>query len=130
MRQHISILVVFSLLLAPAAGLAAEPSGQPSSTPIHDAVSRHAARLASAATRSVQPPSTTPNDTSWPGRHPVLLGAVIGMGSGLIFTAATAHNVNGCVKSSDYTCTQYSLVLGGSGAAIGAGIGGLVALAS
>lgn len=128
MRQHICILVVFSLLLAPAAGLAAEPSRKRSSTPIQDAVSRHAVRLASTAMRSVQPPSTTPDDTSWPGRHPVLLGAVIGMGGGLIFTAATAHSVNGCVKSSDYTCTQYSVVLGGIGAAIGAGIGGLVAL--
>jgi len=129
MRRHTYVLVICSLVLAPAAGLAAEPSPQCSPTPIRDAVPRHAAGLASTAMRSVQPPSPTPNETSWPGRHPVLLGAVIGMSSGLIFTAATAHNVNGCVTSSDYTCTQYSLVLGGIGAAIGAGVGGLVALA-
>ena len=58
-----------------------------------------------------------------PGRHPVLLGALVGLGAGLAFTAGT-----GCAHSSDYTCGEFSLWFGGLGAGIGAGVGGIVAL--
>jgi hypothetical protein len=130
MRQRISIVVVVSISLVRAVDLSAqlpnspEPrrvgAGQPSATVVHDGVLREAARLASIG--ATEPVSSEP-DRSWAGRHPVLLGALVGLGGGLAFTAGTD-----CAHSSDYTCRGLSLWFGGIGAGIGAGVGGVVSL--
>ena len=130
MRHLIVSLVVLSLFLTSAVDVAAQTAAsdqrarlrdaQPSATPVHDAVFREGTRLGSAG--RVQPAASI-SDRSWAGRHPVLLGALVGLGAGLAFTAGT-----GCAHSSDYTCGEFSLWFGGLGAGIGAGVGGIVAL--
>lgn len=91
-------------------------------SPLRDGIRREAMRLANARVPQPAEPVTQP-ERSWPGQHPVFLGALIGLGTGLAVTATSA-----CRKSSDYTCGQYAAVLGGIGAGIGAGVGGVVAI--
>jgi hypothetical protein len=91
-------------------------------SPLGDSIRIEATRLANARL-SDSAAQVTERERSWPGQHPVFLGTVIGLGSGLAL-AATSN----CRKSSDYTCGQYATVLGGIGAGIGAGVGGIVSL--
>jgi len=134
MRHRIWTSVVLSILLTSAVDVVAQTAAanqdarftvvQPATTVVRDAAVREAVRLGSMRQQTVPPTS----DRSWPGRHPVLLGALVGLGAGIAFTAATADANNGCRRSSDYPCGQVALVLGGLGAGIGAGVGGIVAL--
>lgn len=91
-------------------------------SPLRDRVKQEAIRLANSPS-SGSVAQGAPPQRSWAGRHPVLLGTLIGLGTGL------AVNYPTCRKSSDYTCTQLGLVLGGIGAGVGAGVGGVVAIA-
>jgi hypothetical protein len=100
----------------PARSLAADPS------PLRDRIRLEALRLARAPSPDMVAQGAQ-RERTWPGRHPVFLGALIGFGTGLTMAATS-----GCRKSSDYTCTQYGAVLGGLGAGIGAGVGGVVSL--
>ena len=91
-------------------------------SPLRDSIRLEAARLAN--TRLPDPAGqVTERERSWPGQHPVFLGTVIGLGTGLVMAARSE-----CRKSSDYTCGQVATVIGGIGAGIGAGVGGIVAL--
>ncbi|HEY1909877.1 MAG TPA: hypothetical protein VGG73_03060 [Vicinamibacterales bacterium] len=88
--------------------------------PVHDSVAQAASRIA-------REPSKQPGERhqrGWASRHPVLLGALVGLGLGLVADAKT------CRASSDYTCRRLGVYLGGVGAGVGAGVGGLVALAT
>jgi hypothetical protein len=92
-------------------------------SPLRDSIRLEATRLANTRVPDPAVQGSTQPERSWAGQHPVFLGTVIGLGTGLTL-AATSD----CRKSSDYTCGQYAMVLGGIGAGIGAGVGGIVAL--
>jgi hypothetical protein len=81
----------------------------------------------------LQTAPTTPGG-SWPGRHPVLLGTLIGFGVGFAIGDATCRYPTAEGDScSDYTYPGNARLLGGwtiggCGAAIGAGVGAIIAL--
>ena len=114
MRQRICTLVALSFVLG--SSVTAQTTAP---TTIRDAAAREAVRLASA--RTVQAATSTPH-RSWAGRHPVVLGTLIGFAGGVVYATP------GCSRSSDYTCTGLGLFFGGVGAGLGAGAGGIVAL--
>jgi hypothetical protein len=114
--------VVLTLLVA----VPASAGAQTSSTPLRDAVRKEAARLArsdrtsmSTTVRDVQ--SSVSTERSWPARHPIVLGTLVGTGIGLGVLAT--HD---CRRSSDYTCSALAAFFGGTGAGLGA-LGGAVA---
>ena len=119
--QHMAFAVLVTLLVAPgglrAQGLVATAyeNGIPTApTTLRDATRREAARLAIAlAAAQPQPPQQ-----SWAGRHPVLLGTLIGLGTGVSVGATTGAD-NGI------SWTGWSL----TGTAFGA-VGGLIASAA
>jgi hypothetical protein len=109
------------LLIAVLAGANTLHAQESLDRPLQDGVAKAASQIAREPSR--QSPDE-PHQHGWASRHPVLLGAMIGLGLGLVTNAKT------CGGSSDYTCTRLGLYLGGTGAGIGAGVGALVALAT
>jgi hypothetical protein len=92
------------------------PTLQLSTGVMREAVIRESIRLAALppAVRQQQP-----RERSWPGRHPVLFGALVGLGTGLVVEAAVIPGESGGEPHSAY------LPMFGS---VGAGIGSLVGL--
>jgi hypothetical protein len=89
--------------------------------PLHDGVAKAASQIAR------EPSHRSPGEPQqhgWARRHPVILGALVGLGTGLVIDAKN------CGASSDYTCGKLGVYLGGVGAGIGAGVGALVELAT
>src|SRR5262249_23622085 len=136
MQRAIATLLAVSLLGTPTfAAAAAETTAAAPQVDVRDepttssglqgAVGRHAARRAS---MPIVERAAAASNRSWAGRHPVLLGTLVGLGGGLTFVAVTAAAGTGCSHSSDYTCGEFSLWFGGLGAGIGAGVGGVVSL--
>ena len=135
--MHRSIATVLALLLsAPSSvfaqaitGAADKPqesaplASSTSFTDLRQSLEREAARLSrseEAATSKQQP-----SDRSWAGRHPVLLGALIGVAAGTAWGAAACSS-GGCKADS---LTGPLMALGaGVGAGVGAGIGAVVAI--
>jgi hypothetical protein len=119
------LAALVALMLAVPGGAFAQvalSSANDGARPLRDGIRLEATRLANA--RLPQPATlATQRERSWPGQHPVFLGALIGLGTGLVLSARSE-----CRKSSDYTCGQYAGVLGGMGAGIGAGVGGVVGI--
>ena len=112
-----------SLSVSANPGAQIPPSSFPShGSPLRDGVTREAVPLANALA-----PASTPkgkeHQRNWAGRHPVLLGTIIGLGVGL------AVNANQCGASSDFTCAHLAALSGGIGAGVGAGVGAVVAIA-
>jgi hypothetical protein len=91
-------------------------------SPLRDCLNKEAVRLAKTLAPD-SPPQGTEHKRNWAGRHPVLLGVLIGLGVGL------AYNATQCGASSDFTCAQLATFFGGIGTGIGAGAGGVVAIA-
>ncbi len=83
---------------------------------MHDSLNRESVRLAAPPPALRQQPA---RERSWPGRHPVLFGALVGVGAGLAIEAAVIPGASGGEPHSAYipmfVCT-------------GAGIGSLVGL--
>ena len=84
-----------------------------------DAVNRESARLAALppALRQQQP-----RERSWPARHPVIFGALVGLGVGLAVEAAVIPGESGGEPHS-----AYLPIFGGLGAGIGSVVGLIVA---
>lgn len=112
--HKILVVVLISVVVTPIEGLA---QGQPTSGPMREAVIRESARLAALplAVRPQQPP----RKGSWPGRHPVLFGALVGLGAGLVVEAVVIPGESGGEPHSAYVPMF---------ACVGAGIGSLVGL--
>jgi len=95
-----------------------------SSSALRQSIEREAARLVktSHVARDFQPQQ--PPQRSWAGRHPVVLGAMVGAAGGAIWGAAECKNA--CEGGS---LTGPIVALGaGAGVAIGAGVGAIVSL--
>jgi len=99
-----------------------QPSFSVAGSHLRDGVDKEAVRLAKTLAPDSPPPGTE-HKRNWAGRHPVLLGTLIGLGVGL------AYNATRCGASSDFTCAQLAAFFGGIGTGIGAGAGGVVAIA-
>lgn len=125
------VALLASMLLTPAAGVAQmrpaneAPDGprhmvaiERPAGPIHAATARESARLAALPTaprRQQQPPQKR----SWPGRHPVLFGTLVGLGAGLGIEAAVIPGASGGEPHSVYVPMF---------ASFGAGIGAVTGL--
>jgi len=83
---------------------------------IREAVIRESVRLAALPSAL---PQQQRQQRSWPGRHPVLFGAVVGLGAGLGIEAAVIPGESGGEPHSVYV-PMFSVM--------GAGIGSLVGL--
>jgi len=88
---------------------------------MREAVNRESVRLAALppAFRQQQP-----QQRSWPGRHPVLFGALVGLGVGLVVEAAVIPGASGGEPHS-----AYLPMFGSYGAGIGALVGWIVSVA-
>jgi hypothetical protein len=114
MRRMLSAILTVLILVPAGAG------AQVSSTPLRDAAHREAVRFA----KALPPPAATQPAPrrNWVARHPILTGTLVGTGIGLGFLAA-----EGCY-SADYGCPGLVGFYGGTGAAIGAAGGVVLAL--
>lgn len=133
MHQMLVALLIF-LLMTPMAGFAqtrpttdgGDGTIRPAETrkptgTIGGAVSRESVRLAAlpSAVRAQQP-----RERSWPGRHPVLFGALVGFGVGLGVESAVIPGESGGEPHS-----VYLPIFGGIGAGIGSLVGVIVSVA-
>lgn len=139
MRRLIALVVVGLLSAQSLAGAAESPAGQmaaaasmapgpaPMRGPLHGAVEREAARLV-LARRDLRPQSQPGGRArvSWIGRHPALLGALIGAAGGAVFANVTDNETFCSGTSNDCLFPGGNKTLAGAG--IGAGIGSLVGL--
>ncbi len=91
------------------------PSGGFAET-LREAVNRESARLAALPAAVLQ---QQPRERSWPGRHPVLFGALVGLGAGIGVQAVVIPGASGGEPHG-----AYLPLFGG----VGAGIGSLVGL--
>ena len=125
------VALLASVLLTPTAGIAQTPPAnrapdgprrlvaiERSAETIRQATRRESVRLAAlaAAARQQQQP---PPKRSWPGRHPVLFGTIVGVGAGLAIEAAVIPGASGGEPHSVYVPMF---------ATFGAGIGALTGL--
>jgi hypothetical protein len=95
-----------------------------SSSELRQSIEREVARLAKASLAATDLQPQQPPQRSWAGRHPVALGAMIGVAGGAIWGAAECQTA--CEGGS---LTGPIMALGaGVGAAIGAGIGAIISL--
>jgi hypothetical protein len=88
---------------------------------MREAVNRESVKLAALPPASSQ---QQPPKRSWPGRHPVLFGALVGFGVGLGVEAAVIPGASGGEPHSAYVP-----MFGGMGAGIGALVGVIVSAA-
>jgi hypothetical protein len=128
-----SALVLVVILTMTTSALA-----QTQPAPLRDAVSSEAIRLArtlDGAARQPATPDRPDRQRSWPARHPVLTGTLIGLGIGVPIGAATC-NFPGAEGPCDYyTYRGNARMLGGFftgllGAGLGAGVGALIGWAT
>ena len=114
MRRIIVALSISALLTSTGAFAQTPPNDDPVGRIRIPLASIRSASLPPAAVRQPQP-----RERSWPGRHPVLFGALVGVGTGLAVEAAVIPGASGGVPHSAYL-PMFSCV--------GAGIGSLVGL--
>ena len=130
----ILVLLLISVLMTPTGGFAQTqptndgrdgtiriPAIQFPTGIVREAVNRKSVRLAAL------PPALSqqqPRERSWPGRHPVLFGAVVGLGIGLGVEAAVIPGESGGEPHS-----AYIPIFGGMGAGIGSLVGLIVSAA-
>jgi hypothetical protein len=134
--QKIVAAVLSVLLIAPT-GVWAQGSfsrirnPRQSAGPLQEAGLREATRLA--ATLSVASQQQTPQQRSWAGRHPVLLGALIGMGTGVTIAAVQPRCGDGLDEYAARLDCSYALMTRTQGAVLGAAalgtFGALIGLA-
>jgi len=111
--HKILVALLISVLMTPARAFAQIelPTGN-----VREALFRESVRLAALPPAVRQQP---PRERSWPGRHPVLFGALVGLGVGLGIEAVVIPGESGGEPHSAY------LPMFGC---VGAGIGSLVGL--
>jgi len=97
------------------------PALQPPTGILREAVSRDYVRTAPLPLTLRQP---QPRERSWPGRHPVIFGALVGLGVGLGVEAAVIPGESGGEPHS-----VYRPMFGGLGAGIGSLVGLIVSAA-
>ncbi|HTL01764.1 MAG TPA: hypothetical protein VL243_06035 [Vicinamibacterales bacterium] len=107
--------LLISALALPAGAVAQTPSQVPAEI-IREAVKRESIRLAALPPVSRQ---QAPRQRSWPGRHPVLFGALAGLGIGIVVETATIPGASGGEPHSVYL-PMFGI--------IGAGIGSVTGL--
>lgn len=117
MRRTLAALIMF-VLTAPATGLAQTPFAEES---VRKVVDRDAARLSALA---AVPQSQQTPERSWRSRHPVLFGALLGLGIGVGVELAVIPGASGGEPHS-----AYLPMFGGVGAGIGALTGVIVSAA-
>jgi hypothetical protein len=116
MRKILLVLLTSIFVLPPGAFAQTPADGRGGAGTMREAVNREAVRLAALPPAVRQQP---PRERSWPGRHPVLFGALVGLGAGFAIEAAVIPGKSGGEPHSAY------LPMFGS---IGAGIGSLVGM--
>lgn len=99
---------VMCVMTTPAIAFAQNPFAEES---IRNVVDRDAARLSVLAAPAAQ----QPRERSWPGRHPVMFGALLGFGIGVGVELAVIPGASGGEPHS-----AYLPMFGGVGAGIGA----------
>ena len=114
--HKILVALLISVLVTPASGFAQTPTGV-----LHEGVNRESARLAALPPALRQQPQ---RERSWPGRHPVLFGALVGLGVGLGVEAAVIPGASGGEPHSVYVP-----MFGIAGAGIGSLAGVIVSVA-
>src|SRR5262245_42848894 len=118
---RITSALLVMMLMVPATGhTESPPNNRPAALtggPLQSAASREATRFALKPASQAASPRK-----NWAARHPVLLGTMVGAGTGLTFLAA-----EGC-DSSDYGCGGLVAFFGGTGALLGAGAGGIASI--
>jgi len=113
---RILVPMLISVLMTPAAAFAqTRPTTDASTGIIRQAVNDESVRLSALplALRQQQP-----RQRIWPGRHPVLFGALAGLGAGLVIEAAVIPGASGGEPHS-----AYLPLFGGVGAGIGSVVG-------
>jgi hypothetical protein len=115
--QRTLVAAVICVLIAPAAGLAQTPFAQKS---IRTAVNRDRIALSRMFAAPVVQ-QQRPRERRWAGRHPVLFGALVGLGVGVAVEAAVIPGADGGEPHS-----VYLPMFGGVGAGIGALTGVIV----
>ena len=113
--NRIRTAVLISALAVPAGALAQTPSQVPAEI-FREAMKRESIRLAALPPVSRQ---QAPRHRSWPGRHPVLFGALAGLGIGIVVETATIPGESGGEPHSVYL-PMFGI--------IGAGIGSVTGL--
>ena len=108
--HRILVALLISVLMTPAGGFA-------QTQPTND-VNFESARLAALPSASRQ---QQPRERSWPGRHPVLFGALVGLGVGLGVEAAVIPGESGGEPHS-----AYLPLFGGVGAGVRSLVGFIV----
>jgi len=129
----IRVALLISVLIAPTTGLAQTaptkaglagrirlPAIQLADGMMREAVNRESTRWAAMPSLSRQ----QSRDRSWAARHPVLCGALIGLGAGLAVEAAVIPGASGGEPHS-----AYLPLFGGMGAGIGSLVGLIVSAA-
>lgn len=135
MMRTIAVVVALALMASsvaraddavnrdPSSAAGAAKDGRSVSAGLRGSIQREAARLAraSGSWTTVQPDEGA--ERSWPARHPVVLGEIVGVAGG-IFWGAWVCRHSGCEGDA-----RPFMALGAAvGAGIGAGIGGVVSL--
>jgi anti-sigma factor RsiW len=113
MRKMI-VAVMMSMSLTPAGLFAQTAEGRVGTIRI----SRESLRLAALPQAVRQQQQRVPRERSWPGRHPVLLGALVGLGTGLAVEAAVIPGASGGEPHSAYL-PMFSCVGAGIGSFMG-----------
>ena len=122
LMKTLIVAVIFAIVAAPESALAEPPAFMLNALAapvlLRDTAMWEASSWVSAASLSAA--QSQPARRSWPGRHPVLLGTLIGLGTGVGITApcyATKTDPGGI------PCSAFTGVSGVIGAGIGAGVG-------
>ncbi len=119
--QRMLVALAVCVLITPAAGLAQTRAG------IRELADSQIGRLADwrteelryrAAARPPALPQQPAKKRSWPGRHPVLFGALVGAGAGLAIEAVVIPGASGGEPHSAYI-PMFVSVGAGSGALVG-----------
>ena len=108
--HKILVALLIAMLMLPTDGFAQGT--------LREAVNRESVRLAALPPALQQ---QQPRERSWPGRHPVLFGGLVGLGVGLVVEAAVIPGASGGEPHSVYVP-----MFGVTGAGVGALVGLIV----
>lgn len=112
--DKIRVALLISALAVPA-GVFAQTPPQFSAQVLRDAAKRESVRWAALPPVS---PQQAPKQRSWPGRHPVLFGSLLGLGIGIAIETATIPGESGGEPHSVYL-PMFAIAGAGIGAVTG-----------